>query len=111
MAWMPRLGLARTTKAGKDYYKRNRQQFIVNIPAIAYTPEKAGSHDYVMCTVGHIRGGDPVRMIVPHDVEAADLEQDAEGIKPALLEETMEWIRGQTIISTENGDIQDFHGI
>ena len=52
LAWMPRLGKFRATKDGKEYYKHNRQQFIVNVPVIAYTSGNGG--EYVMCTYGHV---------------------------------------------------------
>ena len=86
--WMPRLGKARLTKDGKDYYSHNRQQFIVNIPTIAYVLALDGT--YVMCTVGHIEGGEPVRLIVAWDVTAPDLDQDPEGVKRMLLRQTEE---------------------
>ena len=97
MAWMPRLGKMRLTKDSRNYYSHNRQQFIINLPAIAYTL-KPGSGEYIMCTVGHIVGGEPARMIVPHDVEAADLDQDVEGLRPAL------WIQSKVVINTEDSD-------
>jgi hypothetical protein len=49
-------------------------------------------------------GGEPVRMIVPHDVEAHDLDQDVEGLRPALLQQAMAWIQDQVVINTEDGD-------
>ena len=36
LQFMPRLDKFRVTRDGKDYYLHNRQQFILNIPAIAY---------------------------------------------------------------------------
>ena len=43
-------------------------------------------------------------MIVPHDVEAADLDQDVDGLRPALLQQAMDWIQSQVVINTEDGD-------
>ena len=104
LAWMPRLGKFRATKDGKDYYKHNRQQFIVNVPVIAYTPGNDGV--FVMCTVGHIVGGDPVTMMIPIDdatTMVPDLEQNLEDTKRALLQHMEAVLRSKQTIPTENG--------
>ena len=104
LAWMPRLGKFRATKDGKDYYKHNRQQFIVNVPVIAYTP--GNDDEYVMCTVGHGVGGNPVTMMIPFNDENTmmpDLEQNLEDVKRVLLQHMEALLRSKQTIPTENG--------
>ena len=54
--FMQRLNRWTVTEAGRDYYRHNRQQFIVNVPAIAYV-YRASLGMYIRCTINHVPGG------------------------------------------------------
>ena len=104
LQFMPRLNKVRVTKDGRDYYKHNKQQFIVNVPAIAYTSGNDGV--FVMCTVGHIPGGEPVTMMIPIDdanTMVPDLEQNLEDVKRVLLQHMEAMLRSKQTIPTEMG--------
>ena len=106
LQWMPRLGKFKATKDGIEYYRHNKQQFIINVPCIGYKWD-ADSGTFVMCTIGHVVGGDPVRTIVPVDDDRAmapDLDQDPEEVKRTLLQRMEEYIRNLPVIPTDHGD-------
>ena len=102
MSWMPRLDKFRLTKWGKDYYSHNRQEFIINVPCIGYKWDQH-RQDFVMCTEGHIRGGEPRRSEYPYTRQAPDLDQDPAEVRRALLERMREELMSMEVLDTEKG--------
>ena len=106
LSWMPWLGKFKAIKDGINYYRHNKQQFIINVPCIGYKWD-ADSGTFVMCTIGHIAGGEPVRTIVPIDDDRAmapDLDQNPEEVKRTLLQRMEEFLREKPVIPTDQGE-------
>jgi hypothetical protein len=102
MSWMPRLGKFRLTRWGRDYYSHNRQEFIINVPCIGYIWVEH-RQDFVMCTVGHVIGGEPRRGEYPYTRQAPDLDQDPTEVKRALLERVRGELMSKPVLDTEHG--------
>ena len=104
--FMQRLNRWTVTEAGRDYYRHNRQQFIVNVPAIAYV-YRASLGMYIRCTINHVPGGPPLRTMVPIQDEdittAPDHDGDPTNARQLVLRQAQEYLRGRPQILTEDG--------
>ena len=85
--WDSRHDIMISTDAGKDYYRHNRMEFIVNVPAILC--RDLGEHGYVKCTIGHVVGGPAVTEFIPFDITIQDLEENLANVKQRVLAKIM----------------------
>ncbi len=79
-----RTGEEKLTKAGEEYYKHNRQKFIINVPAVAYLVPRGGGPLQVA------RSGDqPYTKIIPLTDDMIHIfEGDGAQIEPQFLQLT-----------------------
>ena len=81
--WDSRHDVMIATDIGREYYRHNRMQFIVNVPAIMYKNREG--HGFVRCTVGHVVGGPAVTEFIPFDITLQDLDENLANVKQRVL--------------------------
>jgi len=102
--WNAARGIWVATAWGKDYFKYNKMEFIVNVPCILYyrDDEDQGETIWRKCTINHRRGGRPLRKLIPKKVMVHDTDQDEAEVRPdAFRKSKGSWKRTQTIPRSE----------
>ena len=104
MVWRPRLNEWQTREAGREYYRHNRQQFIVNVEVDAYKyNQRYGTFVAV--------GIDPQTFPLEGQdfTEAPDLDQGLDAAQALVRQQVIDWIRTQPTVQTEHGEKFQLH--